>query len=254
MSSILYIIPIVLSATLWLYFLTSFKPNISDEHAVLSFPTSLQELKDLATLLESYCKQNSYYVVVLFCSAYLYKQAFSIPGSVFMNVLGGALFGVVKGFPLCCLLTAVGATSCYLMSRAFGTALLHHYFPSQIAFLQDKVDKNSGRLVYYLLFLRLFPMTPNWLINLLSPIAGVPLHLFFFTVLVGLMPYNFLCVQAGGMLAKLKSIDDIFSVTTLLQLGLIALVALGPSFILKQKKSFREMFDEGPSTDSKKTS
>ncbi|KAG8266153.1 Transmembrane protein 41A [Homalodisca vitripennis] len=151
----------------------------------LNFPTSLQELRELASLLESYYKQNSYYVIVLFCSAYLYKQAFIIPGSVFMNVLAGALFGVMKGFPLCCVLTAVGATCCYLMSRTFGSSVLHKYCPAQIKFLQEKVNKNADRLVYYLLFLRLFPMTPNWLINLLSPIAGVPLHLFFLTVLIG---------------------------------------------------------------------
>ncbi|XP_054278168.1 transmembrane protein 41A-like [Macrosteles quadrilineatus] len=251
MSSIFYVVPIVTLATLWLYFLTCISPEVSNISGKLSFPTSLLELKDLATLLGSYYKQNSFYVFVLFCSAYLYKQAFIIPGSVFMNVLAGALFGVLKGFPLCCLLTASGATACYLMSRAFGSSVLQQYFPSQIKFLKEKVSRNSDRLVYYLLFLRLFPMSPNWLINLLSPIVGVPLHVFFFTVLIGLMPYNFLCVQAGGMLATLRSMDDVLSFTTLLQLAAMAAVALGPSFILKRKQSFRDSFDTSENSEKK---
>lgn len=59
--------------------------------------------------------------------------------------------------------------------------------------------------------------------------------------LVGLMPYNFLCVQAGGMLASLRTMEDVFSFTTLMQLGAIAVVTLGPSFLLKQK-TFRDSF------------
>lgn len=55
------------------------------------------------------------------------------------NVLAGALFGVVRGFPLCCVLTALGATSCYLMSRTFGAKAVQRYFPAQVQFLQNKV-------------------------------------------------------------------------------------------------------------------
>ena len=50
----------------------------------LHFPSDLEELKSLASLLKQYRKDNSGYVVFLFCSAYLYKQTFAIPGSVFM--------------------------------------------------------------------------------------------------------------------------------------------------------------------------
>uniref|UniRef100_A0A1B6F4W1 VTT domain-containing protein n=1 Tax=Cuerna arida TaxID=1464854 RepID=A0A1B6F4W1_9HEMI len=254
MNNVFCLVPILILATTWLYFLTCMTPENANGSIKLTFPTSLQELRELASLLESYYNLNSYYVIVLFCSAYLYKQAFIIPGSVFMNVLAGALFGVVKGFPLCCLLTAVGATCCYLMSRTFGSSVLHKYCPAQIKFLQEKVNKNADRLVYYLLFLRLFPMSPNWLINLLSPIVGVPLHLFFLTVLIGLMPYNFLCVQAGGMLASLRNLDDVFSFTTLLQLATIAVVALGPSFLLKRNRTFRDSFQEVDTTTETKKS
>lgn len=236
MGHILFVVPIISFATVWLYFLTCIAPEVSlEKKANLGFPNSIHELKDMATLLKAYYNENWFYVSLLFSSAYLYKQAFIIPGSFFLNVLAGALFGVLVGFPLCCLLTAIGATSCYLMSYSFGKETLEYYFPAQIEFLQRKAESNSQQLIYYLLFLRLFPMTPNWLINLLSPIVGVPIHLFFFSILVGLMPYNYLSVQAGGMLASLSSLEDVFTAKTFLQMVLMAVAALGPSFFLLQR-------------------
>lgn len=55
------------------------------------------------------------------------------------------------------------------------------------------------------------------------------------------MPYNFLCVQAGEMLASLRTMEDVFSFTALIQLVTIAVAALGPSFLLK-RKTFRDSF------------
>lgn len=55
----------------------------------------------------------------------------------------------------------------------------------QLAVLEKKVDDNQEDLIYFLLFLRLFPVTPNWFLNMASPIVGVPIHLFFFSVFVG---------------------------------------------------------------------
>lgn len=57
----------------------------------LHFPSDLEDLKSLASLLKQYRRDNFGYVVLLFCSAYLYKQTFAIPGSVFMvSFLQGA--------------------------------------------------------------------------------------------------------------------------------------------------------------------
>ncbi|KAG8266154.1 Transmembrane protein 41A [Homalodisca vitripennis] len=71
---------------------------------------------------------------------------------------------------------------------------------------------------------------------------------------MSLMPYNFLCVQAGGMLASLRTLEDVFSFTTLLQLATIAVVALGPSFLLKRNNTFRDSFREVDTTTETKKS
>lgn len=101
------------------------------------------------------------------------------------NVLAGALFGPWLGLLLCCVLTSVGATGCYLLSSVFGKQLVVSYFPDKVALLQRKVEENRNGLFFFLLFLRLFPMTPNWFLNLSAPILNIPIVQFFFSVLIG---------------------------------------------------------------------
>ncbi|KAJ8321002.1 hypothetical protein KUTeg_002589 [Tegillarca granosa] len=205
----------------------------------IKFPTSLEDLTVMTDLLQQYQTEHFSYVLLLFCSAYLYKQTFAIPGSVFMNLLAGALFGVWRGFPLVCVLTATGATFCYLISRLCGRYYIMKFFPEKVKFMQEKVENNMDSLFFFLLFLRFFPMSPNWFLNMASPILNVPVYLFFPSVLIGLMPFNFICVQTGCMLSELTSMDNIFSTWTLLKLSAIALTALLPGLIVQRIKHGR---------------
>ncbi|XP_044160212.1 transmembrane protein 41A [Bufo gargarizans] len=223
-------------ATFYLYVLsTRLRPGRGREaERSLVFPSDLDELRELADFLQDYKREHQSYVALLFCSAYLYKQSFAIPGSSFLNLLAGALFGPWMGLFLCCTLTSLGATFCYLLSQAFGKQIVIMYFPEKVAMLQNKIEENRSGLFFFLLFLRLFPMTPNWFLNLSSPILNIPVGQFFFSVLVGLLPYNFICVQTGSILSKIKSLDDMFSWGTLLKLLAIALAALIPGTIVKR--------------------
>lgn len=195
----------------------------------LSFPSDLDQLRSLASQLHQLKEDHYGRILLVFAAAYLYKQTFAIPGSVFLNILGGALFGVWVALPLVCVLTACGASLCYLLSWAFGRAVVMRYLGHRIAPVQDRLRSSHGvDLLLVLLSLRLFPMSPNWLLNLASPLLGVPLPLFFISVLFGLLPYNFLCVQSGIMLAELRGVViwDPTSISLLL-LGTVLLLATG---------------------------
>ncbi|XP_026280056.2 transmembrane protein 41A [Frankliniella occidentalis] len=239
MASVWLIVPILSLATTWMYFLTLIAPAVPSEktNSTLKFPGNIEELQQVAQLIRLYYEVNWIYVLVLYSSAYIYKQTFAIPGTVFLNVLGGALFGVVVGFPLCCFLTAVGASCCYILSATCGKEVVQDNFPNQLKNFQEKVEKNSHQLLYYLLFLRMFPMSPNWLINVIAPLVGVPLPLFFFTVLFGLGPYVLVCTQAGVILSTLTSLEQLFSLKMALQMALLALAALAPSFVFRNSQS-----------------
>ncbi|XP_034465292.1 transmembrane protein 41A-B-like isoform X2 [Hippoglossus hippoglossus] len=200
----------------------------------LKFPSDLDELRELADMLKFYKREHHGYVLLLFCSAYLYKQSFAIPGSSFLNMLAGAIFGPWEGLVLACLLTTLGSTLCFLLSATFGKQHVLHFFPDKVALLHRKVEENRSSLFFFLLFLRFFPMTPNWFLNITCPVLNIPMPIFFFSVLIGLIPYNFICVRTGSMLSEISSLDDIFSWSTLAQLLAIALVALVPGALIKR--------------------
>uniref|UniRef100_A0A8C1G5E8 Transmembrane protein 41ab n=1 Tax=Cyprinus carpio TaxID=7962 RepID=A0A8C1G5E8_CYPCA len=206
MRSIWGLIALVAAATFYLYLLSVFLPpgpravrvhNTDSEHTAdepeeeelrLKFPSDLDELRELAELLQFYKTEHTGYVFILFCSAYLYKQSFAFPGSSFLNMLAGALFGPWHGLLIACTLTTVGSANCYLLSRTFCKNHIVRLFPEKVAMLQR---------------------------------------------LVGLIPYNFICVRTGAILSEIHSLDDIFSLGTLLQLLLIACVALLPGALIR---------------------
>ncbi|KAK2839702.1 hypothetical protein Q5P01_013442 [Channa striata] len=208
-------------------------PDRPEEHGRLKFPSDLEELRELAELLQFYKTEHTGYVLLLFCSAYLYKQSFAIPGSSFLNILAGAIFGPYQGLLLACLLTTVGSTMCYLLSQAFGKQYIMNLFPEKVSMLQRKVEDNQDCLFFFLLFLRFFPMTPNWFLNMSAPIVNIPITFFLCSVFIGLLPYNFICVQTGVMLSEVSSLDDLFSWDRLLQLLAIACMALLPGALIR---------------------
>ncbi|CAF1166229.1 unnamed protein product [Adineta steineri] len=281
-SLTVWFIPLLFAlATIYMYILSTNAPPLStdQDRASLHFPRSIDSLKNLSATLQHYRDDHLAYLLLLYCSAYLYKQAFSLPGSAILNLLGGALFGTWFGFPLCCLLTATGALLCYLLVANFarnlvvqccykkivllqkknllGGALFGTWFGfplcclltatgallcyllvanfarnlvvqccyKKIVLLQKKVEAGRDNLFFVLLFMRMVPMSPNALITMTCPILNVPKKIFYFSILFGMAPYNFITVQTGSFLSQLNSFDDLFTWRTLLTLGLIASVA-----------------------------
>lgn len=247
MRSLVGLAAIVAAASVYLYLLSTHLPrgvrpsepgaeleDRDEQEYSLKFPSDLDELKELADMLKLYKREHHGYVVLLFCSAYLYKQSFAIPGSSFLNMLAGAIFGPWEGLFLACFLTTTGSTFCYLLSAAFGKQYVVQFFPDKVALLQRKVEENRSSLFFFLLFLRFFPMTPNWFLNITCPVLSVPMPIFFSSVFIGLIPYNFICVRTGSILSQISSLDDIFSWGTLAQLLAIALMALLPGALIKR--------------------
>ncbi|XP_037343974.2 transmembrane protein 41A-A [Pungitius pungitius] len=252
MRSLVGLIAVVVAASVYLYYLSLYLPAAprrrprptaegrheeteeSEPPSRLKFPSDLEELRELAELLQFYKTEHTGYVLLLFCSAYLYKQSFAIPGSSFLNILAGAIFGPYQGLLLASVLTTVGSTMCYLLSKAFGKRYIINLFPDKVSMIQRKVEENQGSLFFFLLFLRFFPMTPNWFLNMSAPIVNIPITFFFGSVFIGLLPYNFICVQAGVMLSEVASLDDLFSWERLLQLLAMACVALLPGALIRR--------------------
>ncbi|XP_034418295.1 transmembrane protein 41A-A [Cyclopterus lumpus] len=271
MRSLVGLLAVVAAASLYLYSLSLYLPaaprrhphsaeskhvetaeseqqraDSSGEPSGLKFPSDLEELRELSELLQFYKTEHTGYVLLLFCSAYLYKQSFAIPGSSFLNILAGAIFGPYQGLLLVSVLTTVGSTMCYLLSKAFGKRYITTLFPDKVSLLQGKIEENRDCLFFFLLFLRFFPMTPNWFLNMSAPIVNIPITFFFCSVFIGLLPYNFICVQTGVMLSEVASLDDLFCWERLLQLLAIACMALLPGALIRRLSQKRLKLDVQP--------
>jgi len=157
----------------------------------------------------------------------------SIPGSVLLNISAGILFNVYIAFSLVCVLTTAGACCAYIISNYLLRSLVQKWFPDRLRAMDETVKKNQGELLYFLIFLRLVPMTPNWFLNLASPILNIPLTKFMLSVFIGLMPYHFICVRAGSILSQIESLNQIFNLEVMAQLLLLAFLSFVPVLIKK---------------------
>ncbi|KAI8056957.1 hypothetical protein BDF22DRAFT_740468 [Syncephalis plumigaleata] len=194
-------------------------------------PSTLDEVKEQASILRQLQHDEPGHVMAAFIAIYLFKQTFAIPA--------GAIFGRT-GFLFVCPLTAVGASFCYLLSATIGGPLLERYMTRQLEKMRIAVQSRHSDLVYYLICLRLFPFTPNWLVNIASPHVGVPLYQFFFSMLIGSMPYNFVSSQSGMILREISSVSDVLKPSTLIMLSLISLAALLPAIFRKRAQAWME--------------
>ena len=197
----------------------------------LKFPTKLADLQALDATIMKLAELNSLGLFGFFCSLYILKQSFSIPGSLILNLAAGRLYSIYVSFPLICFLTMIGASSCYILSKTLAKRALMFCCPEKIKATGKSMESHKSDLLWYLTFLRLIPMSPNWLINITAPIVGVPFGVFALSVFIGLMPYNFICVQAGAILGTIHSLDDIFTTWTMIKLGSLAVLSVIPIII-----------------------
>jgi hypothetical protein len=105
----------------WLMFSVLLLPIMSeDDRKRLRVPESLQQVQEMYSLLGEYKDKNYFAILCGFSVTYLIKQALALPGSPLFNLLGGGLFGVAVGFPVCLACTGVGTAMCYAFYSTFG--------------------------------------------------------------------------------------------------------------------------------------
>lgn len=198
----------------------------------IKFPYSLNlsSIEGIKDLVKQVSNESLEHKLALYCSLYLFKMSFSFPGALLLNLMGGYLFQNL-GTLLAIILNLLGSIICFLLSTVLSGPLVES--SSHIKMLKNRVfeEKRKKNLFFYLLFLRMFPLTPNWLLNLLLPHCGVNLFMFSCTILIGQAPYNIIFTQAGIMLSSIESIEDLNQTHIFLKLAALALLALAPKFI-----------------------
>lgn len=207
----------------------------SSDYSFLKLPRSVEDIQDLRDNLESYTSDYTIQVLVGYCTVYIFMQTFMIPGTIFMSLLAGALFGVLRGVALVVFAATAGASSCYFLSYLIGRPLVFSLWPDKLSFFQEQVAKRREKLLNYMLFLRVTPTLPNTFINVASPIVDVPYHIFFLATIIGLIPAAYVTVRAGIALGELRSVADLYDFQAIATLFFIGIVSVTPTLINKSQ-------------------
>jgi len=205
--------------------------NKLPEFTKVGFPQSFDQAKIFAETFRGYLQTNYFDLLLFQFSSFLFLQTWCIPGTFMFNLLGGALFGLTVGFPLCVLCNTIGALNAFLISKYFFKDSIMKWFPNQVKLLNDKLQDHQQDLFFYLVSSRVFPGSPNWAMNLSFPHLNIPIHYFTGSIAIGLIPWNFLTCKAGLVISTFKSKGDIFDTTTYVMLAGLAIVFLIPPIV-----------------------
>jgi len=132
-----------------------------------------------------------------YVAVYALAVAFSIPGSLLLTVVGGLLFGWLQGGAAAIVAATMGGAVMFLLARTtLGRYLSDKGGPRLHALLKGLRDD----AVNYLLFLRIVPVFPFWLVNIAAGVVGMRLHQFLIATVIGIIPGTLAFASAGAAL------------------------------------------------------
>ncbi|KAL7702790.1 SNARE associated Golgi protein [Lotmaria passim] len=241
------LLPLFIGAVFLLYITGTFSVFSSVRDIVDAEGTSLRSASGIAAFCRDLQKlaQKQYWQVLLFITVlYLTLQTFCIPGTVVLNAAVGAVMGTLLGVPFCTLLGTAGATCCFSLSKLVGTSLVEAADArlmkgKGITKIRAQVARYRSDLFVYLLFLRLTPILPNWLVNLASPVVGVPLYAFAGATMLGIIPQTYLTVRFGSLAHSGKP-GEAKRIVTPWDTLLLAVIGLGILVGFRLKKRFAQ--------------
>lgn len=210
--------------------------------AVFAFDLhSLLTLDSLKTRLEQFREfqiESPWLVAGVFFAAYVLVTAFSIPGAAVMTLAAGALFGLLQGLILVSFASTIGATLAFIGARYLLRDSVQAKFGNRLKAINEGVEKEGA---FYLFTLRLVPVFPFFLINLLMGLTSMKAFTFFWVSQLGMFAGTVVYVNAGTELAKIDSLAGILSpglILSFVLLGVFPLIAKKVTDKIKARKVY----------------
>ena len=187
----------------------------------MSVDFSLQDMVSAQRTLTEYYLENPTLITVLYFALFTAVTALCLPGAgVLMLVCGGCM-----GFGVCLLASTAASATGALMTMLFARHVLRRPVQRRLGDRLDevntKIEKNE---IAYLLGLRLAPVIPFVLFNLLAGLTRVRSWTFLWTSFLGMLPGTALYVNAGHELAKVNTLGELISMEVVLSIAALALV------------------------------
>lgn len=166
--------------------------------------------------------------------AYVAITAFSIPGAAVVTLLGAALFGFWTSLLLVSFASTIGATLAFLSSRFLLKEWVQSKFGDKLATINQGVEKDGA---FYLFSLRLIPVFPFFLINLLMGLTPITIARFYLVSQLGMLPGTAVYLNAGTQLAQIDSLSGIVSPTVLASFALLGVFPIIAKWVMAKLKA-----------------
>ncbi|HIF9069485.1 TPA: dihydrolipoyl dehydrogenase [Photobacterium damselae] len=192
---------------------------------------TLEQAKAQQLALQDTIHTHPVWASMVFFFAYVAVTALSLPGAAIMTLLGAALFGFWWSLILVSFASTIGATLAFLFSRFILRDWVQTKFGSRLSAINEGIKKQGS---FYLLSLRLIPVFPFFLINLLMGLTPIRAKQFFFVSQLGMLPGTAVYVNAGTQLGEINTLSGIISLPVLISLALLGLFPLIAKAVMNQ--------------------
>ena len=210
-------ITIVFSLAILGFFI--FRQDILDILAQLN----LQSLKDNYASLKIYFNNRPFQSSLIYVAIYILVTALSLPGAVILTLAGGAIFGLWWGIILVSFSSTLGATAAFLLTRFFFRNYIRSRFGDKLTTINEGIKKDGA---FYLFTLRLIPVFPFFVINVLMALTALKTWTFYWVSQLGMLLGTVIYVNAGTQLATLNSTGDILSIDLIISLCVVGLLPI----------------------------
>ncbi len=186
---------------------------------------SLEYLQSVKSNLDILISDKPVLSGVVFFFSYVLITALSLPGAAIMTLVSGAIFGLMWGIILVSFSSTIGATLAFLISRYLFQDYIQKRFYKQMQAINEGIEREGA---FYLFTLRLIPVFPFFVINMVIGITSLSVKTFFWVSQLGMLAGTIVYVNAGTQLAQLDSLSGILSPAILFSfilLGLFPLIA-----------------------------
>lgn len=186
---------------------------------------SLDALKNNRDSLLAYTETHYALAVVVFIGLYALQTAFSLPGAAIFTLAGGFLFGSLVGTFFVNIAATTGATLAFLAARYLLRDWVERQFGDRLKPIQEGFAQNAFS---YLMTLRLIPIFPFFIVNLVSGLTRVTVGTYVLATALGIIPGSFVYANAGRQLGSINSLSEIASPRVLGAFALLGLLSLVP--------------------------
>ncbi len=180
---------------------------------------TLENLKARQADIELYRSKHPVLTVLIYCSVYIVFTALSIPGAVFLTLIGGAIFGLFYGTIWISISSTTGATLAFLMSRFFFQQAVKQKFGDRLNAIEENLKRDGA---FYLFSMRLVPAIPFFVINLVMGLTPIRTLHYVLASWSGMLAGTIVYVNAGTQLSKLESLSGILSPSIIFSFLLLA--------------------------------